>query len=218
MPYRIAGIDVHKRMLAVVIADVAVEGEYPFDRRTVGTSPAQLRGAGRVARGVRGRGSRDGIDRAILASRMGGARSGSGNRAVARARAPLRVVAEFLCFSNSSVAKDFRNDRLNATRMADHILAQFLRQSTRKSTTRSRLIALPILTTEGTEFYRRRSPLWAGATPTPGSPPGSPKAPQRGVAPARSAFADCRCPAAKNAAHEFASVGSWLATASATTR
>ena len=26
MSYRVAGIDVHKRMLAVVIADVAVEG------------------------------------------------------------------------------------------------------------------------------------------------------------------------------------------------
>jgi hypothetical protein len=28
MAYRIAGIDVHKKMLAVVIADVEVEGEY----------------------------------------------------------------------------------------------------------------------------------------------------------------------------------------------
>ena len=28
MAYRIAGVDVHKRMLAVVVADVAVEGEY----------------------------------------------------------------------------------------------------------------------------------------------------------------------------------------------
>ena len=28
MPYRIAGIDVHKRMLAVVVADVAVEGDW----------------------------------------------------------------------------------------------------------------------------------------------------------------------------------------------
>ncbi len=28
MSYRIAGIDVHKRMLAVVVADVAVEGEF----------------------------------------------------------------------------------------------------------------------------------------------------------------------------------------------
>lgn len=43
MPYRIAGIDVHKRMLAVVVADVAVEGEYVFERCRVGTSPDQLR-------------------------------------------------------------------------------------------------------------------------------------------------------------------------------
>jgi transposase len=43
MPYRIAGIDVHKRMLAVVIADVAVEGEYEFERRQVGTSLGELR-------------------------------------------------------------------------------------------------------------------------------------------------------------------------------
>jgi transposase len=43
MSYRIAGIDVHKRMLAVTIADVAVEGEYQFERRMVGTSPDQLR-------------------------------------------------------------------------------------------------------------------------------------------------------------------------------
>jgi transposase len=41
--YRIAGIDVHKRMLAVVIADVAVEGEYQFERRKVGTNPSELR-------------------------------------------------------------------------------------------------------------------------------------------------------------------------------
>lgn len=43
MSYRIAGIDVHKKMLAVVIADVAVEGEYRFARRRVGTSPRELR-------------------------------------------------------------------------------------------------------------------------------------------------------------------------------
>lgn len=43
MAYRIAGIDVHKRMLAVVVADVAVEGRYEFARRKVGASPAQLR-------------------------------------------------------------------------------------------------------------------------------------------------------------------------------
>jgi transposase len=44
MPYRIAGIDVHKKMLAVVIADIAVDGEYVFERRRVGTSPGELRG------------------------------------------------------------------------------------------------------------------------------------------------------------------------------
>ena len=43
MSYRIAGIDVHKKMLAVVVADVAVDGEFQFERRRVGTSPAQLR-------------------------------------------------------------------------------------------------------------------------------------------------------------------------------
>ena len=42
MPYRIAGIDVHKRMLAVVASDVEVEGEYAFERMLFGTSPAQL--------------------------------------------------------------------------------------------------------------------------------------------------------------------------------
>lgn len=44
MAYRVAGIDVHKRMLAVVVADVAVETEYVFERRLVGTTPDQLRG------------------------------------------------------------------------------------------------------------------------------------------------------------------------------
>jgi hypothetical protein len=43
MAYWIAGVDVHKKMLAVVIADVAVDGEYQFERRTVSTSPGALR-------------------------------------------------------------------------------------------------------------------------------------------------------------------------------
>jgi hypothetical protein len=33
MPYRIAGIDVHKKMLAVVVAEVEGEREYQFERR-----------------------------------------------------------------------------------------------------------------------------------------------------------------------------------------
>ncbi len=43
MAYRVAGIDVHKKMLAVVIADIAVEDAYHFERRRVGTSPRELR-------------------------------------------------------------------------------------------------------------------------------------------------------------------------------
>jgi len=43
MPYRIAGVDVHKKMLAVAVADVESEGEWRFERRQFGTSPSQLR-------------------------------------------------------------------------------------------------------------------------------------------------------------------------------
>ena len=41
--YKVAGIDVHKRMLAVVVADVAMGGEYEFERRQFGSGPEQLR-------------------------------------------------------------------------------------------------------------------------------------------------------------------------------
>ncbi len=44
MAYKIAGIDVHKKMVAVVIADVDVAGTWRFERRQLGTSPTQLRG------------------------------------------------------------------------------------------------------------------------------------------------------------------------------
>ena len=43
MSHRIAGIDVHKKMLAVVVADVEVGGEYQFERRLFGSNPAHLR-------------------------------------------------------------------------------------------------------------------------------------------------------------------------------
>src|SRR5205823_6081022 len=42
MPYRIAGIDVHKTMVAVAVADVEVEGDWQFERRRFGASPSQL--------------------------------------------------------------------------------------------------------------------------------------------------------------------------------
>jgi transposase len=42
MAYRIAGIDVHKKKLAVVVADVEVEEEYQFERRWYGSNPEHL--------------------------------------------------------------------------------------------------------------------------------------------------------------------------------
>lgn len=42
--YPIAGIDVHKSMLAVVITDAAAEGEFQFQRRKFGTLDSDLRG------------------------------------------------------------------------------------------------------------------------------------------------------------------------------
>jgi transposase len=42
LAYRIAAIDVHKKMLAVVVADVAGEGAYQFERRKFGATPDHL--------------------------------------------------------------------------------------------------------------------------------------------------------------------------------
>lgn len=43
MAYRIAGVDVHKKMLAVVVSDVEVDGGFQFERRRFGGNPEQLR-------------------------------------------------------------------------------------------------------------------------------------------------------------------------------
>jgi len=43
MSYRIAGIDVHKKMLAVVVSDVEVDGEFQFERVRYSSSPEYLR-------------------------------------------------------------------------------------------------------------------------------------------------------------------------------
>jgi transposase len=43
MSYRVAGIDVHKKMLAVVVSDVEVDAEFRFERRMFGSMPEQLR-------------------------------------------------------------------------------------------------------------------------------------------------------------------------------
>jgi len=43
MSYRIAGIDVHKKMHALVMTDVSEGGEYTFERCKFGGSPSDLR-------------------------------------------------------------------------------------------------------------------------------------------------------------------------------
>ena len=43
VPYNIAGIDVHKKMVHVVFSDVEVHGEFQFVRGRFDTSPSQLR-------------------------------------------------------------------------------------------------------------------------------------------------------------------------------
>src|SRR6478672_8902037 len=43
MSYKIAGIDVHKKVLAVVVSDVEIESEFQFERRMFGSNPEQLR-------------------------------------------------------------------------------------------------------------------------------------------------------------------------------
>jgi transposase len=40
--YKMAGIDVHKKMLAVVVSEVSEPGEYLFEKRTFGSGSADL--------------------------------------------------------------------------------------------------------------------------------------------------------------------------------
>jgi hypothetical protein len=67
MPYRIAGIDVHKKMLAVVVSDVEVDGEY-HRAADVWQQSRTTAIVVRMAARARGRGSGHGIDGAILIS------------------------------------------------------------------------------------------------------------------------------------------------------
>ena len=71
MPYRLAGIDVHKKMLAVVVADVEVDGDFDFERQTAGTTPTDLRRLADWLVEHEVEESRHGVDRAVLAAGVG---------------------------------------------------------------------------------------------------------------------------------------------------
>jgi len=69
--YLVAGIDVHKSMLAVVIADAGREGEFQFQRRKFWHDGQRVAGvAGVAGPPSRARGGH-GVHRAVLESRYG---------------------------------------------------------------------------------------------------------------------------------------------------
>ena len=80
MSYRIAAVDVHKKMLAVVVADVAGEGEYQFERRKFGATPDELHVLAQWLVRAGGRRSSHGIDRAVLEAGVGNAGAATGSR------------------------------------------------------------------------------------------------------------------------------------------
>ena len=43
MTYSIAGIDVHKKILVVVVAEVTEQGEWSYERGTFGATASELR-------------------------------------------------------------------------------------------------------------------------------------------------------------------------------
>ena len=68
--YQVVGIDVHKSMLAVVVADAAAEGEFQFERRKFGTTESELRRLAQLADRTERAGSRDGVHGAVLETGM----------------------------------------------------------------------------------------------------------------------------------------------------
>ena len=95
MAYRIAGIDVDKKMVAVAIADVEI-AEMRFERGRLARARIDSR-AGGMARRARGRRSGDGIDGAVLASPSGTRWSGSGSRGNVRGPALHRAPGRCIC-------------------------------------------------------------------------------------------------------------------------
>jgi hypothetical protein len=73
MPYRMAGIDVHKKRLAIVVADAEAEYHYQFERRWYGSNPEQLRVLSEWLVEQQVEEVVMGIDRAILEACLGSA-------------------------------------------------------------------------------------------------------------------------------------------------
>ena len=95
MSYRIAGIDVHKKILAVVVSDVEIESEYQFERRMLSSNPEQLRSLAAWLVEQKAEEIVHGVDGAILEIRMGntGKVLEAALRETGRSQAEVRHVA-----------------------------------------------------------------------------------------------------------------------------
>jgi hypothetical protein len=109
MAYRIAGIDVHKKMLAVVVSDVEVEGEYQFERRMVGTSPDQLR---LLAEWLH---DQDVEEVVITGDPYGKRWSGTGSRFARSGRGPVRCRARCIWHRPNRIAGQEGGRRISLT-------------------------------------------------------------------------------------------------------
>jgi hypothetical protein len=103
MPYRIAGIDVHKKMLAVVVGDVEVEGTFSSIARRSGRAPPTC------ARWPTGWSSARSKKSSWNRPRSIGVRSGkrwscTGGRSAGRARARARSAGRSTSHKRSRIA------------------------------------------------------------------------------------------------------------------
>ena len=128
MPYRIAGIDVHKKMLAVVVSDVEIESEYQFERRMFSSNPEQLRSFGCVARRAKGRRNSHGVDGAILETRVGntGEVLEAALREAGRSQAEVRQALHLAQALSNRGRRGRKRDFVDAERLVKRLVAREL--------------------------------------------------------------------------------------------
>ena len=110
MPYRIAGIDVHKKMLAVVVADVEVDGDFHFERPEDRHDTGRPASPGRLAGGAGGRGNFGTLEPVdVKRLRQLEQENGRLKKMVADRDLELDVLKE-ITRKNSPIATERRND------------------------------------------------------------------------------------------------------------
>jgi hypothetical protein len=116
MSYRIAGIDVHKKVLAVVIAEVEVEGEYQFARRLFSSSPDNLRLlAERLIQQEVEEAVMESTAQYNIANRCGEHWSGTGSRFARSGKALARRRERYMWRRHSPIVDDGAGRRISRT-------------------------------------------------------------------------------------------------------